>query len=59
MAAGGRALIDGWVQGLQGVTVGSRVLLVIPSELGYGDGGNGTIPGGATLVFVVDVLAAS
>lgn len=53
------ALIDGWVQGLQGVTVGSRVLLVIPSELGYGDGGNGTIPGGATLVFVVDVLAAS
>jgi len=52
-------LIDGWVQGLVGQTVGSQVLLVIPSDLGYGDEGNGTIPGGATLVFVVDILAAA
>lgn len=52
-------LIDGWVQGLDGVTVGSRVMLVIPSELGYGEQGSPPdIPGGATLVFVVDVLGA-
>lgn len=51
------SLIDGWVEGLAGVTVGSRVMLVIPSELGYGEQGSPPdIPGGATLVFVVDVL---
>ena len=53
------SLIDGWVQGLDGVKVGSRVLLVIPSDLGYGEQGSPPdIPGGATLVFVVDVLGA-
>ncbi|MBN2177430.1 MAG: FKBP-type peptidyl-prolyl cis-trans isomerase [Demequinaceae bacterium] len=52
------SLIDGWVQGLAGQPVGSQVLLVIPPELAYGDAGQGSIPGGATLVFVVDILAA-
>jgi peptidylprolyl isomerase len=52
-------LIDGWLDGLVGVPVGSQVLLVVPPELGYGDEGNGSIPGGATLVFVVDILAAA
>jgi peptidylprolyl isomerase len=50
-------LIDGWVQGLEGVKVGSRVMLVIPPELGYGEQGSGEkIPGNSTLVFVIDVL---
>jgi peptidylprolyl isomerase len=53
------ALIDGWVQGLVGVKEGSRVMLVIPADLGYGDAGSPpNIPGGATLVFVIDVLSA-
>ena len=53
-------LIDGWVQGLSGVKVGSRVMLIIPPELGYGaQGQEPTIPGNATLVFVIDVLAAA
>lgn len=52
------SLIDGWVQGLVGKTVGSQVLLVIPPDLGYGDTEQGTIPAGSTLVFVVDILAA-
>lgn len=52
-------MIDGWQQGLTGQTVGSQVLLIVPSDLGYGDAGSGdTIPGDATLVFVVDILAA-
>jgi peptidylprolyl isomerase len=54
--AGG--VIDGWTEGLAGVPVGSQVLLVIPPDLGYGASGQGDIPGGATLVFVVDVLGA-
>jgi len=54
-------LIAGWVQGLAGQTVGSQVLLVVPPELGYGDeeAGGGSIPPNSTLVFVVDILAAS
>ena len=53
------SLIDGWVKGLVGTKVGSRVMLIIPPELGYGAEGSGTdIPGDSTLVFVIDVLAA-
>lgn len=52
-------LIEGWVQGLAGQTVGSQVLLVIPPDLGYGAEGSGAIPPNSTLVFVVDILAAA
>ncbi|MGV3758625.1 MAG: FKBP-type peptidyl-prolyl cis-trans isomerase [Actinomycetota bacterium] len=51
-------VIDGWDEGLVGRTIGSQVLLVIPPDKGYGDAGQGSIPGGATLVFVVDILDA-
>lgn len=49
-------MIQGWQEGLVGHTVGSRVLLVIPPDLGYGDEDNGEIPANSTLVFVVDIL---
>ena len=52
------SLIDGWVDGLVGQPVGSKVLLVVPPEAGYGARGMGPIPGGSTLVFAVDVMAA-
>lgn len=54
-------LIDGWVEGLDGVPVGSRVMLIIPPELGYGAEGNPEIDvtGEDTLVFVIDVLGAN
>ncbi|GAA2877292.1 FKBP-type peptidyl-prolyl cis-trans isomerase [Streptosporangium fragile] len=52
-------VIKGWDQGLVGVPVGSRVLLSIPPDLGYGKAGSGDkIKGTDTLVFLVDVLAA-
>lgn len=52
------AVIAGWDEGLVGQQVGSRVLLSIPSHLGYGDRGvpQAGIRGGDTLVFVVDIL---
>jgi FKBP-type peptidyl-prolyl cis-trans isomerase 2 len=53
------AIIDGWIQGLVGQTVGSQVLLVIPPDLGYGATEQSTIPANSTLVFVVDILGAS
>ncbi len=59
LTAGG--LIDGWVEGLEGVAVGSRVMLVVPPELGYGEQGNPDIEvtGDDTLVFVIDVLGVN
>jgi peptidylprolyl isomerase len=58
LAKGG--LIEGWVEGLQGVKVGSRVMLVIPPDQGYGKKGSPpAIPANATLVFVIDVLGAN
>ena len=52
-------LIKGWSIGLTGVKVGSRVLLEIPPAYGYGaDGSGSTIPGNATLWFVIDVVKA-
>jgi FKBP-type peptidyl-prolyl cis-trans isomerase len=58
-AVGGGGVIAGWDQGLVGQQVGSRVLLGIPSELGYGAQGAGAdIPPNTALLFVVDVLAS-
>jgi peptidylprolyl isomerase len=50
-------VIPGWDKGLVGRTVGSQILLVIPPADGYPEG-SGSIPAGATLVFVVDILDA-
>ena len=52
-------VIPGWTYGLAGQHVGDRVELVIPPQYGYGEQGAGdSIPGNATLVFVVDILDA-
>lgn len=55
------AVIAGWDEGLIGQPVGSQVLLVIPPDQGYGPQGNeqAGISGTDTLVFVVDILAAT
>jgi len=52
------AVIQGWDEALVGASVGSRVLISIPPELGYGPAGmpRAGIGGTDTLVFVVDVL---
>ena len=54
-------VIPGWDEGLVGKRVGDRVLLSIPAELGYGARGvpQAGIPGGATLVFVTDILGVN
>ncbi|WP_225822078.1 FKBP-type peptidyl-prolyl cis-trans isomerase [Streptomyces naphthomycinicus] len=52
--------VKGLAQGLTGKKVGSRVLVVIPPELGYGDNppSGSVVKKGSTLVFTVDILAA-
>ncbi|KUO15867.1 FKBP-type peptidyl-prolyl cis-trans isomerase [Streptomyces dysideae] len=52
-------VVKGWAQGLTGKKVGSRVLIVIPPALGYGDNppSGSDIKKDSTLVFSVDILA--
>jgi len=50
-------VIKGWDQGLLNMCPGDQRKLTIPPHLGYGDRGAGEkIPGGATLVFEVELL---
>ncbi|MFF3502727.1 FKBP-type peptidyl-prolyl cis-trans isomerase [Streptomyces sp. NPDC003247] len=52
-------VVKGWSQGLTGKKVGSRVVIVVPPDLGYGDAppaGSG-IDKDSTMVFTVDILA--
>jgi FKBP-type peptidyl-prolyl cis-trans isomerase len=51
-------VIAGWTEALQMMPVGSKWKLYIPAAIGYGDYGAGQdIPGGATLVFEVELLS--
>jgi peptidylprolyl isomerase len=53
-----QGVVKGWTYGLSGVKVGSRVLLQIPPDLGYGAQEQAGIPANSTLYFVVDIIKA-
>lgn len=51
-------VIQGWDKGIMELSVGERGVLTIAPELGYGDrGAGGSIPGGATLLFDVELVS--
>lgn len=54
---GNGEVIEGWEKGVLGMKVGEVRELRIPSSMGYGENGAGTtIPGGAGLIFKVELL---
>jgi FKBP-type peptidyl-prolyl cis-trans isomerase FkpA len=48
-----------WTEGVQKMKVGGKARLVCPSDIAYGDQGRGGIPGGATLIFEIELLSVT
>jgi FKBP-type peptidyl-prolyl cis-trans isomerase len=54
---GASNVIQGWHQGVPGMRVGGLRRLVLPPELAYGAAGRDPIPGNATLLFEIELVA--
>ena len=49
-------VIPGWDEGLVGMKVGGKRTLIVPAAMAYGIKGRGPIPGGANLIFDIELL---
>jgi peptidylprolyl isomerase/FKBP-type peptidyl-prolyl cis-trans isomerase FklB len=51
-----KGLVKGWQEALQMMRPGDVWMLYVPPELGYGSEGQGPIPGGAALIFKIELI---
>jgi FKBP-type peptidyl-prolyl cis-trans isomerase FkpA len=51
-----RRLIRAWQLAVPMMAVGDTIEIAVPSSMGYGPMGSGPIPGGATLLFKIELL---
>lgn len=54
---GDHRVILGWEQGIMGMKVGGKRLLIVPPAVGYGAAGKDPIPANAVLVFEIELVA--
>lgn len=52
-------VVKGWQIGIPHISTGGRILLLIPSALGYGNQAEGSIPKNSVLIFTIDLLGFS
>ncbi|MEN8964936.1 MAG: FKBP-type peptidyl-prolyl cis-trans isomerase [Polaribacter sp.] len=52
-------VIKGWTEGITYFKEGGNGILIIPSNLGYGNNGRRSIPGGAVLVFDINLISVN
>ena len=52
-------VIAGWTEGIPLFKEGGEGMLLIPSHLAYGNEGRGSIPGGAVLIFDVNLISVN
>lgn len=53
---GSGAVIKGWDEGVKGMKVGGKRLLVVPASMGFGKDGLGPVPPTANLLFEIELM---
>lgn len=53
---GAGKVISGWEEGVFGMKIGGRRLVIVPPALGYGSSVHGPIPGNSVLVFEIELV---
>ncbi|MDZ4758424.1 MAG: FKBP-type peptidyl-prolyl cis-trans isomerase [Bacteroidota bacterium] len=53
---GSHMVIEGWDQGIKYLGKGEKATLIIPAAMGYGENGQGPIPGNSILIFDVELV---
>jgi FKBP-type peptidyl-prolyl cis-trans isomerase len=55
---GTNEVISGFEQGIAGMKVGGKRLIIVPPSVGYGDKAQGSIPANSVLIFVIELQSA-